>query len=622
MKRSGQSAGRLSNAGKWLTAMITTGAALAALLVNARNLGMSQMLGVAEYSARRIWITPRADTLAALGDTTALAATVTDKSGVALGGLTLRWQSSDTSVATVDSAGTVVAQGSGTAHVTVSVRDVKADAAITVRQVPTGIEIPGDTVVRLLEGDTVPFVAYALDARRHRIQQAMPRWHSADSAIVAVDSLGRAVATAPGWTTLSAGIGDREARIVARVDVAPAVIMLISGTGQRAPTGHVVPQQIAVRVLSRGGMPVPGVAVAFTPADGEGSVEPATVIADRDGRARAAWTLGPRPGRQTLVTSVPLLDSTLRIVAEADPIAGNTRVAVLSAALAGRVTEMLAETVAVRVADTTGAALPDVPIAWAVVDGGRIEPLDSRSDSVGEARARWILGGRAGRQRLRIQVGNPRTIPPVTVTASATAGDPAAIAVLSGDAQSGPVGAALGKPVVVVVRDAQGNGVPTAALTVHAAQGSVADTTPQTDSAGRAVVRWTLGRKPGTQQLTVRLPGLDSTRSAITARARPGPPANVTFSSAPAKAKAGVPVRLIATVTDDYGNPVSNALVVFTTRAGGLSVSRVRTDNAGNATTRWTPARTPTDQQFTATLGGTAIKSTHSARVSLPAATR
>jgi hypothetical protein len=521
-------------------------------------------------------------------------------------------------VAAVDSSGTVVARGPGTARITAAVRELTAEALVTVRQVPASVAIPGDTVVRLLEGDTVPFVAYALDARGHRIRAAMPRWRSADSAIVAVDSLGRALALAPGWTVLTAALGDFTARIAARVDLAPAAITLITGDDQRAPAGRALPRPITVRVLSRGGLPVPGAAVAFTPADGEGLLEPATAIADRDGRARTIWTLGPRPGRQALLASVAMLDSTLTIVAEADPVPRNTRVAILSSALAGGVGEALSEPVAVRVADSTGAALADVPIAWTSLDGGGVEPLDTRSDTLGEALARWTLGPRAGLQRLRVQVGNPRTIPPVTVTATAAAADPATIVVLSGASQSGSVGTALPKAVVLAVRDAHGNNVPSAALSVRAAQGTVTDSALQTDSAGRALVRWTLGRKPGTHGLEVRAPGVDSALR-ITALARPGSAANVAFKDPPAKVRGGVAVRVTAAVTDAYGNPVSNALVVFTARGGALSVARVRTDDAGNAATRWTPARAPSEQQIAATLSGTSSKSTHTASVSTPA---
>jgi protocatechuate 3,4-dioxygenase beta subunit len=621
MTRPTRPAGRLHGAGRWLTATITTGAALAALLVNARNLGVNQMLGLAEYSARRIWVTPRADTLAALGDTTALAASVTDKAGVALIGVPLLWRSSDTAVVTVDSAGSVEARGPGTARVTVAVRDLKAEAMITVRQHPASVEIPGDTVVRLLEGDTVPFVAYALDGRGHRIREMVPRWRSADSAVVAVDSLGLALALAPGWTVLTAETGDQASRIAVRVDLAPAAISLISGGHQRVPAGRAEPQPVVVRVLSRGGMPVPGAAVAFTPADGEGLVGPATAIADRDGRARTTWTLGPRPGRQRLVTSVAMLDTTLVVVAEADPVPRNTKVEPVGEALTGRVDEALGTPATVHVTDSTGAALADVPVVWRAVDGGGVEPLDARTDSVGEARARWTLGPRAGWQRLHVQVGNPRTIAPLTVTARASAAEPATLTVLSGGNQSGPAGTALPKSVVIVVRDAHGNGVPAVPLTVAAAQGSVADSAPLTDSTGRATLRWTLGRSAELQGLAVRTAGLDTTLR-VSARARAGAAANVAFQDPPAKGKAGVAIRLVAVVTDAYGNHVPNALVVFGARAGTLSASRVKTDDSGLAAMRWTPARAAGAQTITATLSGTAVKATYTMQVAAPAKAR
>jgi Bacterial Ig-like domain (group 1) len=611
----------MGGVGKWLTAIITTGAALAALLVNARNLGMNEWLGLADYSARRVWITPRIDTLWAIGDTAALAANVTDKRGAALSGVGLVWRSMDTTVVVVDSAGTVIARGPGAAKVTVAVRDIVGQAMVIVRQRPAGISIPGDTVVRLLEGDTVPFVAHALDARGQAISELVPHWHSADSAVVAVDSMGRGFALAPGWTTLTAATAGFDARISVRVDLAPASIAPVAGGFQRVPAGRKLPQPIAVRVLSRGGTPVPGATVAFTPADGEGGVTPATAIADREGRARTTWTLSPRPGRQYLVTSVAMLDSALTIEAEADPLPGNTKVELAAAPLAGVVGEAIGAPVVVRATDSTGAAVADVPIAWRVVDGGTVEAEAPRTDSLGEARAHWTLGPHAGRQRLRVQVGNPRTMPPVSITATATAAAPARLVVLGGQRQIGTVGTRLAKALTVGVRDGLGNAVPGVQLRVRALQGSVPDSAPLSDSAGRATLLWTLGRHAGPSVLQVRAARVDSLVT-ITARARPGAAANVTFQNPPAKATAGTRTRIAAVVADAYGNPVSDALVVFTASGGAFSASRVMTDTTGQAMTRWTPGASPTDQRLTVTLRGTTIKATHTVRVSAPSKKR
>jgi hypothetical protein len=530
----------------------------------------------------------------------------------------LRWQTSDSTIATVDSAGTVVARGPGTARIRASIRDLATESRIVVRQLPVRVAILGDTIVRVPEGDTVLFVAHTLDARNAPILDLAPRWRSDDSSIVAVDSMGRAVAHAPGWVSLTAEHRELRAALAAQVELAPALITLVSGGDQRVPAGRALPLPVVVRVLSRGGMPIPDVPVAFTPADGEGTVAADTVTAGRDGQARTTWTLSDRPGRQQLVVTVPALDSTLLVGAEADPHRGNTNVVAADTGLTGVVGDSLSEPVVVRVSDSTGTALADVPVAWSALDRGSVEPLGERTDSLGEARARWTLGPRAGPQRLRVQAGNPRTIPPVTVTALARPGAPAQVVTVGGQGQTGTVGARLAKAVILGIRDGHGNGVPGVPLTVTALQGVVADTALLTDSTGHVAIRWDLGRQAGPNALEVRAAGVDSVVRAF-ARARPGAAANVVFQDPPARATAGTRIRLGALVTDAYGNPVPNAVVVFSAPGGTLTASRVATDTAGRALTRWTPGTTPREQTLTATLRGTTIKATHAVPVSAAA---
>src|SRR6185295_14345503 len=96
----------------------------------------------------------------------------------------------------------------------------------------------------------------------------------------------------------------------------------------------------------------------------QGKVEPPTATTDADGRARTQWTLGNDPGRQTLLASVENVDSALAIEAEADPIAENTRVAALAEQVRARAGALLEDSIGIRVADSTGRALPDVPVRW------------------------------------------------------------------------------------------------------------------------------------------------------------------------------------------------------------------------------------------------------------------
>jgi hypothetical protein len=172
----------------------------------------------------------------------------------------------------------------------------------------------------------------------------------------------------------------------------------------------------------------------------------------------------------------------------------------------------------------------------------------------------------------------------------------------------------LPKEIVLVVRDRFGNPVSGASVAVRASDGAAADSVVVADSSGQARVRWTLGRRAGIQRLELRAAGADSV-AVVTARAAPREAANVTFASPPAVARAGRATALAVSVTDAYGNPVSDALVVFTASHGAVAPQRVMTDARGRAATRWTPAARPEEQTVTASLRGGPIRWSHRVRV-------
>ena len=75
-------------------------------------------------------------TASSIGDTINLAVTATDPRGNALLGAPTMWSTSDSIVASVDSAGTVVARSAGAAAITVTVGGKAATAHVYVRQAP------------------------------------------------------------------------------------------------------------------------------------------------------------------------------------------------------------------------------------------------------------------------------------------------------------------------------------------------------------------------------------------------------------------------------------------------------------------------------------------------------
>lgn len=609
----------LHGTGKWVTALVTTLAAVAALLVNAQNLGLgawlgSHGMGFADYAASRIVLAPRVDSLTSIDDTLILAATVTDRRGATLVGGNIQWQSEDSGVVTVDSSGMVVARGPGVTRVTASIRQLTAASRVLVRQHVDRVMIGGDSLIRLPERQQVPLAAAAVDARGHRVVGKTVAWSSSDTAVALVDGTGTLTARAPGRATLTAAVDAYLARAAVEVFLAPASAVLEAGDSQRLPAGHRLAQAVTVRVLSSGGRPVPNTAVTYRAQDPDGSAEPAQAVTDGTGRARAAWTLSPRPGRQWLSVSVDGLDTVLTVGAEADPVPRNTKVEQAGPPLSGRVSTKLNDPVVIRVADSAGAAVVDVPVAWSLLDDGTVEPLGDRTDSLGEAHARWTLGHKAGVQRVRAQVGNPRTMPPFVISATAAAGAPGSLRVVAGNNQRAPAGKAVPKDIVLAATDQFGNPVSGLVVRAKPSDGSVSDSVLSTDSTGAARLGWTLGRRAGPQQLELRAAGVDSA-VVVMARASVLGPANLAFQNAPAAAPPGRPVAMTVLVTDAYGNPVPDAPVSYTVASGTISPARVMTDDAGRAATRWTPSAAPVEQVLTAVVRGTTVRATHSVRV-------
>jgi Big-like domain-containing protein len=76
---------------------------------------------------------------------------------------------------------------------------------------------------------------------------------------------------------------------------AATVLELVSGDGQSGLVGTALPAPLVVRAHDADGNPVPGLAVAWIPGQGGGTLAPTTSTTDADGRASTQWTLGPAP---------------------------------------------------------------------------------------------------------------------------------------------------------------------------------------------------------------------------------------------------------------------------------------------------------------------------------------
>ena len=154
-------------------------------------------------------IIPPSATLAALGQTVQLTATVRDHSGAPMTGVTLNWATSDGGVATVTTSGLVTAVKNGSASVTVAVQGagLSAAAAVTVAQQVSELRLaPASETFRAL-GDTLRLSAEALDATGNTVPDAAFTWSSSNESVVAVDESGLATAAGNGTATITANSG-------------------------------------------------------------------------------------------------------------------------------------------------------------------------------------------------------------------------------------------------------------------------------------------------------------------------------------------------------------------------------------------------------------------------------
>ncbi len=100
------------------------------------------------------------------------------------------------------------------------------------------------------------------------------------------------------------------------------------------------------------------------------------------------------------------------------------------------------------------------------------------------------------------------------------------LVMISGNNQTGQVGAALANPFVVEVKDASGNPVPGATVTfaVASGSGSLSNSSPQiTGANGRASVTLTLGATPGSNTVTASSVGLNGSPILFTATGTQAP---------------------------------------------------------------------------------------------------
>ena len=237
-----------------------------------------------------------------------------------------------------------------------------------------------------------------------------------------------------------------------------------------------------MQVVDAGGNPVVGAAVTWVVTGGGGTLDPSTGPTDANGQASTTWTLGPTPGpntAQAIVSGVGQAEFTATATAGTP-----SQIRIVSGDdQSGKRAPRWRRRWWCRCSTTPTSRSARPPSTWTVqAGGGSVAPTSAQTDADGNASTSWTLGPSTGapagpgrRLRARARCGSRRPRPPARRRSWRSGRQPSPTA---------QVGVPFDRQPVIQVRDAAGNPVQVAGVTITAAiasgSGTIGGTTTAT----------------------------------------------------------------------------------------------------------------------------------------------
>ena len=376
-----------------------------------------------------------------------------------------------------------------------------------------------------------------------------------------------------------------------------AKLASISGNNQTMPVSTKL-NPFVVKVTDMAGNAIQGANVTFAMTAGSGTLSNGSATTDGTGQASTTLTLGTAAGNTTVTASSGALSgspSTFTATGTAGPAktiaisSGNNQ--------NGTAGSALGQALAVLVTDASGNPVSGVAVAFNVTAGaGRLAAPNVNTGANGIASVAFTLDTKAGQNTVQAS-STGLTGSPLTFTETGNPGAATSLAKLSGDAQTAVAGTKLPNPLVVVIKDANGNTVPNVAIgfAVTTGGGTLSGASTVTNASGQGQASLTLGTTAGNNTITVSSAGLTAVVFTETGTPMSAP----VISTVTGNAQSGVAGTALATaltiiIKDMNGNPVANQAVTFTVTAGGGALSNVSaaTNSSGQASATLTLGKT------------------------------
>jgi len=376
----------------------------------------------------------------------------------------------------------------------------------------------------------------------------------------------------------------------------------VAGSQQHGTVGSVLADSLVVRVLDQNGKGMAGVVVQFaTSAGGGGNASPGQATTTVDGYARAAWTLGTKPGDHTAsAVAAGLREVTFTASAATRPASRLEKVGDAQTATVGT---SPAAPLAVKATDEFQNPVAGVSVTWSVNSGGgSITPVSATTGADGLASATWVLGTRTGPNTATASGAGTAA----AFLATGTPGPVATLVKVDGDAQTVTAGNAeaigerectTAKPLPNALRvralDAYGNGVDGLAVTWQAPFGNLSTATSTTNGAGEATTTWSLVAQMGRYSATASVPtGVSVVFGATVLPGRAHSILKVSGDNQTGRVQVPLSLPLVVRVVDFCGNGISGIGVLWggNVQFSDFSPRTSLTSPTGHTQSTWTPA--------------------------------
>ena len=282
----------------------------------------------------------------------------------------------------------------------------------------------------------------------------------------------RSVVFSPDGALLASGSKDGAVKLWNINIERTSTIQIISGDGQEATTNTQLVEPFVIEVRDRNDNPVPNIQVTFKVVRGGGQLaggsEVVEVTTDENGRAAQTLTLGPNLGTNTVDVFIGerqlvRFDAQGVLPYQVEKISGDNQVVAVGLPLTNPLV--------IEVRDLENNPWQDIQVTFKVgIGGGHLaggsEVVEVTTDENGRAAQTLTLGPNPGTNTVNVFIGKRQLAKFDTQGIYQYQ-----LEIISDDNQHGQFGSALAEPLVVELRDWQGNLLPDTQVTFEVYEG-------------------------------------------------------------------------------------------------------------------------------------------------------